>query len=204
MPIVREPDGLAMSSRNAYLSPDQRENAIARELVDRSIVQLHRVLHPLETALDEFVGGLLTQGFGNGRMPDRVREQHRHHAALSLDDRLRTIARRCTFRRRGAPRRSGGRRYRSPARIAEFCLGTKRRAARPTHRGQRRPALRAELRFIAIVMTTGTTVHRRYSTSADALVSRGTVDPGTPGQRVHQSTGIVLGIQPCSRAYIGN
>jgi pantoate--beta-alanine ligase len=53
VPIVREPDGLAMSSRNSYLSVEQRQQALC---LNRAILKVRELFAGGETSVDRLLG----------------------------------------------------------------------------------------------------------------------------------------------------
>ncbi len=63
-PIVREPDGLALSSRNAYLSPAERATAVTLNAALRALAQDARSGRPLDEAETAARDALLAAGFG--------------------------------------------------------------------------------------------------------------------------------------------
>lgn len=62
-PTLREADGLAMSSRNRYLSPQDRERAQELPLTQRSILEQIATGAPIARAIQEGVSRLVDAGF---------------------------------------------------------------------------------------------------------------------------------------------
>jgi pantoate--beta-alanine ligase len=56
-PIVRESDGLALSSRNRYLSPDERRRAL---ILSRALAAAHKLVQQGETSAESLRSALLT------------------------------------------------------------------------------------------------------------------------------------------------
>jgi pantoate--beta-alanine ligase len=63
VPTVREPDGLALSSRNAYLSPDERERAVALPNALQGARDAIRSGASVSTALQQAKQSLVDAGF---------------------------------------------------------------------------------------------------------------------------------------------
>jgi pantoate--beta-alanine ligase len=63
VPTVREADGLALSSRNAYLSPDERQRAVALPNALKAAREAILAGSPVGTALREAKQSLVDAGF---------------------------------------------------------------------------------------------------------------------------------------------
>ena len=65
VPIVRDPDGLALSSRNAYLSPEEREAALALPRALQNMADAIRSGGSVELATDDATRSLRAAGFSH-------------------------------------------------------------------------------------------------------------------------------------------
>ena len=65
LPIVREADGLAMSSRNRYLSPEDRARAAALPAAMREAIDSMERGDPVDAALGALRAALVEAGFGS-------------------------------------------------------------------------------------------------------------------------------------------
>jgi pantoate--beta-alanine ligase len=63
VPTVREPDGLALSSRNAYLSADERQRAVALPKALNAVREAIRGGAPVGAALQQAKQSLVDAGF---------------------------------------------------------------------------------------------------------------------------------------------